>query len=84
MRSALQYNEFEVSFEFTYLPALELALEIKLDKSRDSPVHWELSWRLGKSIRVFNNLFGFIKLTIVVVREREVFLNIFSFFICIP
>ena len=29
-------------------------------------------WRLGESIGFFNNLFGFIKLTITMVREREV------------
>ena len=51
--------------------ALKLALESKLDKFGNSPISWELFWRLKGSIRFFNNLFGFIELTMVVVRKRE-------------
>ena len=35
--------------KYTHLPALELALEGKLDESGDSPTHLELSWRSGGS-----------------------------------
>ena len=56
-----------------YLPALELALKSKWDKSGDSLTHWELFWRLERSIRFFNDLFGFIELPIVVIRGRKFF-----------
>ena len=45
--------------ECTHLPALELALESKLDESGDSQIHWELSRRPGGSTGFFNDLFGF-------------------------
>jgi len=54
------------------LPALELALESKLDKSGDPPTYSKLSWKLGGSTGFFNDLFRFFELTMVVVRGREV------------
>ena len=56
-----------------YLPTLELALKSKWDESGDSLTHWELSWRPGRSIRFFNDLFGFIELPMVVIRGRKFF-----------
>jgi len=57
------------------LPALELALEGKLDESGDSQTHLELSWRSGGSTEFFNDLFGFFELImVVVVRGREVYI----------
>ena len=55
------------------MPALELALESKFRESGDSPMFFELSWRPGGSVGILINLFGFFKLTIVVVRGREVY-----------
>ena len=55
------------------MPALELALESKFRESGDSPMSFELSWRPGGSIGFLINLFGFFKLTMVVVRGREGF-----------
>jgi len=46
-------------------------VERKFRESGDSPTHCELFWRPGGSIGFLIDLFGFFKLTMVVVRERE-------------
>ena len=60
---------WDLSLEYICLQALELALERKLDKSENSPTHWELFWKPGGSYRLFIDLFGFFELTIIVVRR---------------
>ena len=62
---------WDLSLEYICLQALELALERKLDKSEDPPIHWKLFWKPWGSNGLFLDLFGFFELTMIVVR-REV------------
>ena len=62
---------WDLSLEYICLQALELALERKLDKSEDSPTHWELFWKPRGSNGLFVDLFQFFELTMIVVRRVD-------------
>jgi len=46
---------------------------MRFRESGDSPTCCELSWRLGGSVGFLFEFFGIFRLTMVVVKEREVF-----------
>ena len=72
------WQVWDFFFECTYLLSLELALENNLDIFGNLLIHWGLFWRLGESTRFINNLYGFFKLTIIVVRVYKTFLKVLS------
>jgi len=46
-------------------------LERRFRESRDSPTYYELSWMPGGSVGFLFDLFGFLKLIMVIVKGRE-------------
>ena len=54
-----------------HLPALELAQEIRLSESGDSPILVGVAWGPGGRALVAKDLFWIFDLTMVVVRGKE-------------
>ena len=58
------------------LPALELVQEITLSKSKDSPVLERIVCRPEEWVLVVDNLFQIVGLTIMVVMEKEEYVDL--------
>ena len=65
-------SSWGIPLEWTCLLALKLVLERRFRESGDSPTCCELSWRPGGSVKFLFEFFRIFRLTMVVVKGREV------------